>query len=34
MILAIPSHHGVPFNHFAKAPSFCVIDFNTQQLQA
>ncbi|EOI0108594.1 NifB/NifX family molybdenum-iron cluster-binding protein [Vibrio cholerae] len=34
MILAVPSRHGVPFNHFAKAPSFSVIDSNTQQLQA
>ncbi len=34
MILAVPSHHRVPFNHFAKAPSFSVIDSNTQQLQA
>ncbi len=33
MILAVPSRHGVPFNHFAKAPSFSVIDSNTQQLQ-
>ncbi|WP_233423172.1 NifB/NifX family molybdenum-iron cluster-binding protein [Vibrio metoecus] len=31
MMYAIPSRQGQPFNHFAKAPSFALIDSSYQQ---